>query len=224
MEILRAITCFFTRIGLEIIYRVDKRELKKVPLKGPLICVANHTGQVEAPIFYSQLYPRHCSALAKIENWDNTFFSLIFNIWEIVPVRRGEADLEAMKKSLAMLEHGYIFGVAPEGTRSKTGGLLRGQPGIVLLALRSGAHILPVAHWGAEKMKGNLHRLRRTDFHIQVGRMFHLDNKGEHASREVRQKMADEIMYQLARLLPPEYRGEYSNLENATEDYLSFDD
>jgi len=222
MGILRAITSYFTRVGLEVVFRIEKAELKKVPREGPLIAVVNHTGQVEGPLFYSQLYPRHMSALAKVENWESVFLAWIFNIWEVVPVRRGEADMAAMKKALQVLERGYIFGMAPEGTRSRTGVLARAQPGVALLALHSQAPLLPIVHWGGEKMSMNFRRFRRTDFHIRVGRMFRLDAHGEHVTREVRRQMADEIMYQLAPLLPHEYRGVYADLQDATQDYIRY--
>jgi 1-acyl-sn-glycerol-3-phosphate acyltransferase len=220
MQLLRAITSLGTRVGLQLVYRVEHAELSRVPRHGPLIAVVNHTGQVEAPLFYSQLYPRHLSALAKVENWDSAFLAWIFNLWEIVPVRRGEADMEAMKKSLGILERGYIFGMAPEGTRNRTGVLARAQPGVALLALRSKAPVLPLAHWGGEKLNENLRRLRRTDFHIRVGSAFRLEARGERVTREMRQKMADEIMYQVAKLLPQEYRGAYADAENAPQEYI----
>jgi 1-acyl-sn-glycerol-3-phosphate acyltransferase len=65
-------------------------------------------------------------------------------------------------------------------------------------------------------------RLRRTRVHIEVGDPFHLDSGGVRVTREVRQKMADEMMYQLAALLPPAYRGVYSDLGKATETYVRF--
>ena len=222
MQLMRAITSLSTRIGLQLVYRVENAELARVPRHGPLIAVVNHTGKVEAPLFYSQLYPRHLSALAKVENWDSAFLAWILGLWEIVPVRRGEADLEAMKKSLDVLERGYIFGMAPEGTRNRTGALARAQPGVALLALHSQAPVLPMAHWGGEKLRENLRRLRRTDFHIRVGKPLLVDARGERVTREIRQKMADEIMYQVAKLLPHEYRGAYADVENATQDYIRF--
>ena len=81
---------------------------------------------------------------------------------------------------------------------------------------------MPIAHWGGENFRSNLKRLKRTDFHIRCGRMFQLDSHGERVTKEIRQQMVDELMYQMAMLLPPEYRGEYSDLEKATEKYLQF--
>ena len=130
--------------------------------------------------------------------------------------------MEAMRQSLGVLERKDILGIAPEGMRNKTGALLRAKPGIVTLALRSAAPLQPIANWGSENFRKNLKCLKRTDFHVRVGPAFHLDLRGQHITKEIRQQMADEIMYQLAKLLPSEYRGEYADLENATENYLRF--
>jgi 1-acyl-sn-glycerol-3-phosphate acyltransferase len=91
-----------------------------------------------------------------------------------------------------------------------------------MLALRSGAPILPVAHWGGEDFGANLKRLRRTDFHIRVGRQFTISTNGERITREARQQIVDEMMYQLAALLPEKYRGVYSDTSKATAQFLNF--
>jgi 1-acyl-sn-glycerol-3-phosphate acyltransferase len=139
-----------------------------------------------------------------------------------IPLRRGEADIGALRKALELLKAGYIVAIAPEGTRSEHGRLQRAHPGVVLLALRSGALLLPVVYYGAERYRENLRRLRRTDFHIVVGKPFYVDAGGVKVTRQVRQQILDEIMYQMAALLPPHYRGVYSDLNAATEKYLTF--
>jgi hypothetical protein len=92
----------------------------------------------------------------------------------------------------------------------------------VLLALHSGAPLLPVVFYGSERYRGNLRRLRRTDFHIVVGKPFYLDAGGVKVTRQVRRQMINEVMYQMSALLPPAYRGVYSDLNAATETYLTF--
>ena len=224
MKIIPWIVATGCRLGLEIMCRIDKQELVKVPANGPLIIYANHTGQVEIPIVFTQLLPRPVTGLAKIESWDNWFFNWIFTMFNAIPIRRGEADMEAMHRMLGALDKKYIVGLAPEGTRNKTGVLRRALPGVVILALKSEAPLLPIVHWGGENFLRNLKRLKRTDFHIRCGRKFYLDTQRERVTKEVRQHMVDEMMYQLAMLLPPEYRGAYSDLENATGKYLRFVD
>jgi len=205
-----------------IICRIDAAQLTRFPAQGPLIVVANHVNFLEVPIMYTQVHPRPVTGFAKAETWDNPFFGWLFDLWGAIPLRRGEADMDAMRSALGALEKGYILAVAPEGTRSGHGCLQQGQPGVVILALRSGAPLLPVVYYGGEKFSHNLKRLRRTDFHVVVGQPFYLDAAGARVTRAMRQRMVDEIMYQIAALLPPPYRGHYADLSAATERYLRF--
>jgi 1-acyl-sn-glycerol-3-phosphate acyltransferase len=160
--------------------------------------------------------------LAKIETWDNKLMGWLFDLWDAIPVKRGELDLDAAKKCLATLKEGSILGVAPEGTRSYNGSLQRGEPGIVLFALHSGAPIVPIAHWGGEKIGQNLKRLKRTDFHIRVGKPFTVSPGSEKMNGMIRQTISDEIMWQIAQLMPVEYRGEYVNYNPPATQHLVF--
>jgi 1-acyl-sn-glycerol-3-phosphate acyltransferase len=207
------------KIGTRILCRIDAPDLDKVPMRGPLIAYSNHTGQIEVAVFFGQLQPRPITGWAKMEAWDNAFFNWLFNLWGLIPVRRGEADTAALRKAVKALEKGYIFGIAPEGTRNITGRLKRALPGAVLLAVRSGTPLLPIVHWGGENFLRNLARLKRTDFHIRVGDPICLNVDGVRMTREIRQQIVDEMMYRLAELLPHEYRGEY---EKVTDVKYSF--
>ena len=205
-----------------LLCRVHDEQLARVPEKGPLILVINHINFLDAPVLYTHLQPRPLAGFAKVETWDNPALGLLADLWGAIPLQRGEADLAALRQGLQALEAGRILGVAPEGTRSGNGRLQRGNSGIVLMAMRSGAALLPIACSGAEHFWSNLKRLRRTDFGIYVGRPFYLEAGGNKVTREVRQQMTDEIMYQLAALLPPANRGVYSDPAGATQAYLRF--
>lgn len=205
-----------------LLCRVDTAQLERMPERGPLILVANHINFLEIPVLYTRLGTRPIVVFTKAETWDSLLIRCLFDLSRAIPVRRGEADTTAFRRAAEVLETGHILAVAPEGTRSGDGRLQRGHPGMVMLALRSGAPLLPMAYYGGESLRRNVARLRRTDFHIVVGQPFYLDAGGAKMTREVRQQMVDEIMYQLAALLPPAYRGHYSNLAAATETYLRF--
>jgi 1-acyl-sn-glycerol-3-phosphate acyltransferase len=194
-----------------------------VPERGPLIIAINHVNFLEPPIFYTHLHPRPLTGFVKAEHLEHPFFGpLLLGLWGGIPIRRGEADMAAFRQALAALEEGRILAMAPEGTRSGDGHLQQGRPGIALLALRSGAPVLPIVCHGGESFWDNLPRLRRTDFHIVVGQPFYLDAGGVKVTRQVRQQMTDEVMYQMSTLLPPASRGVYSDLNAATEMYLTF--
>lgn len=200
------------KLGTGILCRIDAPDLHKIPMHGPLIVISNHTGQLEVAVFFGHLQPRPMTGWAKMEAWDNAFLNWLFNLWGLIPVRRGEGDTSALRRAIKALEDGYIFGIAPEGTRNLTGRLKRAHPGAVMLATHSGAPILPVAHWGGENFLKNFSRLQRTDFHIRVGEPFELDMDGRKVIRETRQQIADEMMLRIADLLPQEYRGEYEKV------------
>lgn len=211
---------FIIRVYTRITCRIDAPDLDKFPLHGPMIAIANHTGQIEVPMLFAHLQPRKLTGWAKIEAWDNWFLHWVFGVWGAIPVRRGAADMNALKLALKALEEGKIFGLAPEGTRNKTGRLIRAMPGTVIIALHSGAPIIPIAHWGGEVYLRNLKRLKRTDFHIRVGKPFKINVEGLKITGEIRQEIVDDMMYELAKLLPEEYRGVYSDLSKATGKYL----
>lgn len=205
-----------------VICRVDDAPLSLVPREGPLLLVTNHINFLEVPIIYTHLQPRPVTGFAKAETWDNRIMALLFDLWKAIPIKRGEADLKALREGLKVLSNGSILAVAPEGTRSGDGKLKQGHPGIVTLALRSGAPILPVVCYGGETFWGNLRRLKRTDFNIVVGRHFFLVSEPGPITREIRRDMVDEIMFQLAALLPEPNRGVYANSSRATERFLQF--
>jgi len=222
MNIVRDFVSFVIRVWTGIVCRIELEPLAKVPMHGPLILTVNHITSLEVPLLFAYLQPRKMIGLAKIETWDNKFMAWLFDLWEAIPIRRGEADLDAIRACLKVLAAGDMLGVAPEGTRSYSGRLQRGQPGIAMIALRSGAPIQPIAHWGGEDLQANLKRFKRTPFHIRVGKPFVLHAGDVKVNGEIRQAMADEIMYQIALLLPPDYRGDYSDCESFVPKYIHF--
>jgi 1-acyl-sn-glycerol-3-phosphate acyltransferase len=204
------------------VFRIDASQLKQVPLQGPLILVTNHINIFEIPIIYSQLQPRPLHGLVLASRWKNPVVGWGLDVCGSIPLERGGMNLGAMRRALDCLKEGGMLIISPEGTRSGDGRLQAGHPGILPLALKSGAPLLPIGYYGGENYPLNLKKLRRTDFHIVVGKPFRLEGGGETASRETRARMVDEIMYQLAGILPEAYRGSYSDLNKRTEQYLKF--
>ncbi len=210
MSIAHRIVNAVERALVALLCRVDDADIARVPATGPLILATNHVSFLEIPVVHSRLLPRPVVALAKAEAWKNPILGRLLDLWGAIPVRRGEADLAALRACLDALRGGAILVIAPEGTRSRNGRLQRAHPGIVTLALRSGAPILPLAFHGGEALGHNLRRLRRTPFRIAVGEAFHLESDEGPVTQQRRQELADQIMYRVAALLPPQYRGEYA--------------
>jgi 1-acyl-sn-glycerol-3-phosphate acyltransferase len=199
---------------------VHDEQLAKVPMRGPLILVANHINFLDVPILYTHLMPRRITGFAKAETWDNPAIGFLFSLGNAIPLRREQIDRSAMDRALQELRAGCILAIAPEGTRSGDGLLRKARSGVAMLALASGAPVLPIAYYGGEQFRRNVVRFRRTEFHIAVGDAFCVRGAGEKASRADRDQIADEIMYKLAGLLPPQYRGYYADLKSATDKFL----
>lgn len=206
-----------------LICRIDDEQLARVPERGPLILVGNHVNLIEIPILYTRLQPRPVTGLVLARRWDKFWTRWLLEVAGAIPLRRGEADIAAFRMAEDMLASGYIISIAPEGTRSGDGCLSKAHAGVVSLALHSRAPLLPVVFYGGESYVHNLLRLQRTDFHIVVGQPFYLNPRGEKVTRQIRQQILNEIMYQLATLLPPQYRGVYADLSSATQRYLNFE-
>jgi 1-acyl-sn-glycerol-3-phosphate acyltransferase len=202
------------------ICRIDKKDLNKVPARGPLIIVANHINFLEAPIVISHLDPRPVTGLAKKESWDSPWMGFLFNQWGIISIDREQVDREAFRLAGEALTQEKILAVAPEGTRSGNGCMQQGKPGVVALAVRSKATLLPVGFSGHENFWYNIKHLRRTDFRIRVGKPFRIDTGGEGLSRDARQAIADEIMCKIAELLPADHWGYYQNVGRVPYKYL----
>lgn len=206
------------------ICKIEADCLQQVPQTGPLILVTNHVNFLDVPVLYTHLLPRQVTGFVKSETWESGMMGYLFDLWGGIPIRRGEADMQAIRSGLSALEAGKILAVAPEGTRSGNGVLGPGHPGVVFVALQSQAPLLPLVYFGHETYKTDFKRLRRASFQVRVGRPFLLNSHNQKVTKFLRQRMTEEIMYQLAALLPVEYRGAYADLSRATQDYLHFVD
>lgn len=225
MRLLRWITAAFLRALTGLMFRVDAAQLAKIPSRGPLIIVANHVHVPEIPTLYTRLLPRQVHGMAQAEHvLGKDIAGRILRLFGTIPVWRGEADLNALRTGIRMLKEGKIILVDPEGTRSHDGCLQKGRAGAILMALHSGAPLLPVVHFGSENYRQNLKRLRRTDLHYAVGRLFRLEAGSQRVTSSIRRQMMDEVMFQMAGLLPPQYRGAYAALDTGTHKHLVFED
>jgi len=212
----RFLNCIL-RILFKILLKLEVVGMENVPRRGPLILMINHITFLD-PVLVLGLTPRQVTPFSKIETLGYPILGFFIRLYGVVPVRRGEVDRWALRRAIETLAKDEAFLVAPEGTRSHHGRLQPARDGIAYIALRTGATILPVAIWGQERFLDNLKRLRRTPVHIRIGRPFRF--APTKASRDELRAMTREAMYQLAALLPPEYRGVYSELDKASTDLL----
>ena len=204
---------------LKVICSIDSREMAGVPAEGPLIVMVNHINFLEVPILSTRMLPRDFRALTKQETWDHPFFRILAENWGGIPLDRENPGVESFRRSLESLKENKILLIAPEGTRTGDGILREGHPGIASLALKSGAPVLPVAHYGGEQFWTNIKRLRRTRVTIRIGEPLTIE-RPEALNRQAKREITDQLMYELASLMPEPYRGHYREPKPFNQSYL----
>ena len=181
--------------------------LEHLPVEGPVVLAVNHLSMMDVPLALTVL-PRHATMMAaeylkrsRLMDW------FLAGLGEAIYVARGTGDIDAVERAIDVLRCGRILALAPEGTRSRTGGLGRGQTGAAYLATQTGAPIVPLVAWGQERMGDSWRRFRRAPIAVRIGPPVHLPS-GPASSASLRD-YTDLIMQALAAELPPEYRGAY---------------
>jgi 1-acyl-sn-glycerol-3-phosphate acyltransferase len=189
--------------------------------RGPMILAVNHVNFLEVPILVTHSYPLLLTGLVKSETWKNPLMAFIFDTYNAIPINRNGSYLQTFRNVKEAIDKGFFVCIAPEGSRNKSGILRRGKAGVVPLALLTGVPVLPVVHYGGEKIWDNLRHFRRTPFRFRVGRPFRFKYEGR-PCREVRESMLAELMGQMAALLPETMRGIYAEQARRECKYLEF--
>ena len=203
-----------------LILRLRIIGLEHVPDGGPLIVAFNHTSFLDPPLLGAYI-PRYLVPIAKAESFSWPVLGWLIRRYDAISIRRGAVDREALRAAQEVLQRGDGLIVSPEGTRSKTHELLPPRGGLVFLARRGDAMVLPVGISGVGQFWRNLSRLRRTPVTIRIGPPFRFVCEQRRPDRRIMTQMAEEAMYRLAALLDPKQRGPYAkNLELATTQYL----
>jgi len=127
-----------------LLFRPKVEGLENFPRDGKTIVYANHISAID-PMVIACVLPRQIHFMAKIELFKNPLLAWILKRAGAFPVKRGTADISAIKNSLKVLNEGGVFGMFPEGTRSKDGKLQEFTHGIASIAHKSKAAIIPVA-------------------------------------------------------------------------------
>jgi 1-acyl-sn-glycerol-3-phosphate acyltransferase len=213
-----ALIAWFARFALQAFARVHVEGREHVPRSGPLIVAANHASNVDGVLLGGWLTPplgRRIHWLGKKEMTEWPVIGPMSRYGSIHPVDRARGDVAAFRLAEELLADGQVIVLFPEGTRSPTGEIQRPKDGLALLALRSGAPILPVGLADTDRFwpKGaRFFRIgRRVD--MRVGEAFTLaDALGAEAMadrRAAKRAATDAIMNRIARLVPERQRGAY---------------
>lgn len=197
-------------VALRLFTRLEVNGMEKFPMAGPVLMVMNHLHWMDVVVALAIL-PRPAVVFAA-DKWERVFLIGQILRWSkrTIFVARGEADRKALRAALDVLKADGVLGIAPEGTRSKTGGLQKGHTGAAYLASRTGAAILPMGLAGQESALRMLFRLRRARIQVNIGDPFVLPDTSKQAKGIQLEVYTDDIMHRVAAQLPPQYRGVYA--------------
>jgi len=194
------------RAGLFLLASTEYSGRENVPATGPLVVVSNHLSMSDIPLL-AMAIRRKLTFLGKIELWKNPFIGPLATWYGALPIDKNSNDIGAVRRSLQVLKAGGALVVFPQGTRSPEAKLLPGHPGASLIALHSGAAVLPVAITGTEgKGKQKRFRPRLT---VTVGRPYVLSKEPGVQLKDQLAPATERLMRSIAELLPPERRGAY---------------
>ncbi len=192
-------------------YRVSG--VRNVPRTGPLIVVGNHLHNLD-PLVVAVAVPRPVHYMGKAELFRIPVLGPLIRFGGTFPVERGKADRKSIRQAEATLAQGIAFGIFPEGTRSVTGAMSKPLAGGALIALRSGAPILPVAVTGTEFLPFNGSKAPRRRFRravrVTIGEPFIVPRTVD-GERLTSEGATDLMMRRVAALLPEAYRGIYAS-------------
>jgi 1-acyl-sn-glycerol-3-phosphate acyltransferase len=120
---------------------------------GTCLFVANHTSSADAPAVVGAI-PRRIAILLKASLFKYPIVGQAFLLVRFIPVKRGERNsaLESLEKAIESLRSGQSFLIYPEGTRSPDGRLQEFKKGAVIMAIKAGVSIVPVACSGAHRV------------------------------------------------------------------------
>jgi len=196
-----------------------------IPREGPLIIAANHASNMDAPVIGAWLIPRlgrRIHWLGKRELFAWPIVGWVAANGGVHPVDRDRADVEAFRLASRILSEGHILFVFPEGTRSPDGALQEARDGLALLALRSGAPIVPIGIGGSNRVWPKGQRLPHPGGHVvvRVGSAFRpLDELPAGTDRRAAKGLVTAmIMERIAALLPVRQRGVYAAPEGPEPD------
>jgi 1-acyl-sn-glycerol-3-phosphate acyltransferase len=199
--------------------------LAEIPREGPLIIAANHASNLDAPVIGSWLIPRlgrRIHWLGKKELFDWPIVGWFAARGGVHPLDRGAADVDAFRLALRILEEGQVLFIFPEGTRSRDGALQEARDGLALIALRSGAPILPIGISDSDRVWPRGQRLPHPGGHVtvRVGTPFRpADELPPGTNRSAAKHLATGvIMRRIADLLQARQRGAFGDVRGPEPD------
>ncbi|WP_456342578.1 lysophospholipid acyltransferase family protein [Thermovibrio sp.] len=181
------------------ICRLKVKGRENIPQEGKVLLVANHRSYLDPPLVAFAVKKRPVFFMAKSELFDTPILGSLIKHWgNAFPVKRGKADLTALKTALELLNKGELVCIFPEGQRAPKGKFLRGKWGAGMVAIKAKAPIVPCLIEGSEALigkEGLANGLPKVT--ITFGKPFTIDLEDR---KENYQKAADIMMERIKEL------------------------
>jgi 1-acyl-sn-glycerol-3-phosphate acyltransferase len=212
---------------LRFFYRVRVEGVDGVPAHGPVILASNHVSFSDS-IFLPLMLRRRVTFVAKAEYFEDPKTAWFFRAVGQIPIKRegGSASQRALAAASEVLNHGGVFGIYPEGTRSPDGRLYKGHTGVARLALGCHAPVLAVAMIGTREAQpiGQVRPRVFMPITIKFSAPMHFDRFYDHRDDPlVLRQITDEIMWTLRELSGQEYVNRYAKRGEAAVEAVAAD-
>jgi 1-acyl-sn-glycerol-3-phosphate acyltransferase len=196
------------------LWKFELEGFDRLPPEGPAILCANHVSFLDSAFLMLHV-PRNISFVGKAEYMDSWKTKYLFPWMGMIPIDRagGDKSQAALDTAEAVLRRGELFGIFPEGTRSRDGVLHKGRTGAARLALKVGCPIFPVGILGTREIQppdAKVPKLRGTCA-IKIGRPINVDRYRNRADDHmVLRQITDELMFEIRELTGQQYRNVYA--------------
>ena len=196
--------------------------LENIPTTEPTIIVGNHIGFLDGIMIPTiPKIVNHPNLIVVIaEKYEKRpIFKWAIETLNFMFIDRFTPDIKTIKKVLDQLKNDGLLIISPEGTRSPDAALIEGKSGPAYLAAKTGAKLVPIGVTGTEDkvLRARLKKFKRLQVSIDIGEPFKIPALPRGNRDEFLNHYTDEIMCQIAALLPPSYRGIYKNHPRLTE-------
>lgn len=181
-------------VFVKLVFCLEIYGQSNIPKKGGAIIASNHISLLDPPVIGVSMQ-RYVHFMAKEELFKYPGFNWIITQLKAFPVRRGMADRTAIRTAINLLESGEVVGLFPEGTRSKTGVLGKPEPGLAMIAVKTGTPIIPTAIIGTADFSKKL----LPKFKVKFGKPIEVE-KGK-TDKESLDKISQSLMCEIARLI-----------------------
>ncbi|ASW43411.1 lysophospholipid acyltransferase family protein [Clostridium isatidis] len=201
----------YANIKIEGLENIDKAE-------GAKIFICNHLSNSDGLVLNKLLKEKYDPTfVAGIKLSNDPITNLGVKMVKTINIKPNSADKEAITSIVKLVKSGENLVIFPEGTRSRTGAMIEGKKGILLIARLTKAAIIPMGMTGTEKLlpiakDGDMggEKFNYADVNIKIGEPISLPAKNKDEDKhDYDERCMNYIMKSIANLLPEEYRGVY---------------